>query len=84
MRILIEDKDEKNGFILCEKLAKEYKKIQDIEIIGYGACAIAMLNANFRFYILLKSNSHTKLIKAAKYALNFNNVSIDMDPVDFS
>lgn len=84
LRILIEDEDEKNGFILCEKLAKEYKKIQDIEIIGYGACAIAMLNANFRFYILLKSNSHTKLIKAAKYALNFNNVSIDMDPVDFS
>ncbi len=84
LRILIEDKNEKKASLLCANLASQYKRIQSIELVGYGACAISLLNQNFRFYILLRSTFHDKLIKAAKYALTFKNVSVDMDPIDFS
>ncbi|TEY04069.1 primosomal protein N' [Campylobacter sp. US33a] len=84
MRIVIEDKEQKTALKTCEKLVFEIGKIKQVELIGYGACGIEIINNKFRFYILLRSNTYTHLVKIANYALEFKNVSCDIDPIDFS
>ncbi len=84
LRIVIASKNKEEAKNICEDLAGEFKNIENLELVGYGACAIEMLNSHFRFYILLRSTSHKILIKAQNLALNFKNVSADIDPIDFS
>lgn len=84
LRLVIEDKDKIKAHKLCENLAKELTKVPNLELVGYGACAIELMNAHFRFYLLLRSTSHQALLKASKMASVFENVSIDIDPIDFS
>ncbi|KAA6230352.1 primosomal protein N' [Campylobacter sp. LR264d] len=83
LRIIIEDKDKNQGFKLCEKLGLEFKQMKSLQLVGYGACGIELMQDKFRFYVLLRSNKYTSLIKAQIYALGFNNVKTDMDPIDF-
>ncbi|HFU2806949.1 TPA: primosomal protein N' [Campylobacter coli] len=83
LRIVIEDKEQKQAQNLCKKLVDQISHILKVEIIGYGACSIEMLKGQYRFYILLRSDFYKALIKIQKYALNFKNVSVDIDPIDF-
>lgn len=83
-RILIEHKDEERAKNLCFSLASQFLKLKSLEVVGYGACAISLMNAKFRFYILLRSRSYEVLIKAANFATQYENVSSDIDPIDFS
>lgn len=84
LRLLIESKRRDEAKEICEKLAKDFEGIENLELVGYGACAIEMLGLTFRFYILLRAHTHKILMKAQAYALNFKGVSADMDPIDFS
>lgn len=84
LRIIIEDKDLLSASKLCENLALKIKKISQIELIGYGACGIEMINSKYRFYILLRSDSYKSLIAIQNYMLDFKNISSDIDPIDFS
>ena len=85
LRLIIEDKNQKKAALLCQNLALELKKLDKLEVIGFGACGIEFINARFRFYILLRSQNHTQLLKAANYALSFaKEVIADIDPIDFS
>lgn len=83
LRIVIEDKEQKQAQNLCKKLVDQISRILKVEIIGYGACSIEMLKGQYRFYILLRSDFYKALIKIQEYALNFKNVSVDIDPIDF-
>ncbi len=83
LRIVIEDKEQKQAQNLCQKLVDQISGTLKVEIIGYGACSIEMLKGQYRFYILLRSDFYKVLIKIQEYALNFKNVSVDIDPIDF-
>ncbi|HEB9331125.1 TPA: primosomal protein N' [Campylobacter coli] len=83
LRIVIEDKEQKQAQNLCQKLVDQISGALKVEIIGYGACSIEMLKGQYRFYILLRSDFYKVLIKIQEYALNFKNVSVDIDPIDF-
>lgn len=85
LRLIIEDKNQKKASSLCQNLALELKKFDKLEVIGFGACGIEVINARFRFYILLRAQNHAQLLKAANYALSFGKeVIADIDPIDFS
>ena len=84
-RLIIEDKNKIKAQAFCESLALKFKELKSLEVVGFGACAIELINAEFRFYILLRANSHQILIKAANYARSVDeSIIIDMDPLDFS
>lgn len=83
LRLIIEDKNLQIAKNTCDELVKMVQNISKLELIGYGACGVEMLNAKYRFYILLRSDSYKALILTQGYALNYKNVSTDIDPIDF-
>ena len=58
-------------------------KCDELEIVGYGKCQIEYLGGKFRYEILLRSNSHAMLLKAANLCKSELS-DIDIDPVNFS
>ncbi|MDF1874294.1 primosomal protein N' [Sulfurimonas sp. SAG-AH-194-I05] len=54
----------------------------NIEVVGYGKCAIERVANKYRFEILLRSDKSTDLIKAIKMS-KVPLAEIDMDPIDF-
>ncbi|NDJ26566.1 primosomal protein N' [Campylobacter sp. MIT 12-8780] len=84
LRLVIEHKEQRKAKELCEFLAGEFKKLKSAELIGFGSCAIELINAKWRFYLLLRSHTHTNLIKIAQFAQQYKEVSADIDPNDFS
>ena len=75
----------KNGAKAREAMDKMYYSlvnISNIEIVGFGKCAIERVANKYRFEILLRSDKSTDLIKAiqmTKVAL----CEVDMDPIEF-
>ena len=75
----------KNGLKAQEEMKKMQNaltKISDIEIVGFGKCAIERVANKYRFEILLRSDKSTNLIKAIKIC-KVNLAEIDMDPIEF-
>ncbi len=75
----------KNG----AKAQEEMRKMQDnliqisnIEIVGFGKCAIERVANKYRFEILLRSDKSTDIIKAIKMT-QVPLAEIDMDPIEF-
>ena len=58
------------------------RKISNIEIVGFGKCAIERVANKYRFEILLRSDKSTDIIKAISTCKN-KLAEIDMDPIDF-
>ncbi|WP_096027086.1 primosomal protein N' [Campylobacter lanienae] len=83
LRIKIEDKDENRAIIKMEKTLKELENIPNLEIIGSGKCIIEMIASKYRYQILLRSQSHTPLLKASQIA-RFYGALPDIDPVNFN
>ncbi|MDO5046808.1 replication restart helicase PriA, partial [Campylobacter sp.] len=87
LRAVISHKNEKFAKDTLDKCIDELKKVQlkeaNLQIVGYGKCAIEILSAKYRFEILLRSNSHLPLIKAGKICVKFG-FDVDMDPLNFS
>ncbi|CAM4088910.1 primosomal protein N' [Campylobacter armoricus] len=84
LRLVIEDEDKNKALNLCEFIAGKVQELNQVQLIGYGACDIEMLNKKWRFYVLLRANTHQELVKFEHFALNFKNITCDIDPVDFS
>ena len=84
LRLVIEDKNKQKASKLCQKLGAEFKDLKSLEVVGFGACGIEFMQNKFRFYVLLRSKTHTPLIKAAAYATQFKEVTADIDPIEFS
>ncbi len=75
----------KNGAKARDEMNIMYEnllRVPNIEIVGYGKCAIERVANKYRFEILLRSDKSTDLIKAihqSRVAL----AEIDMDPIEF-
>jgi len=75
----------KNGAKAREEMQKMHDSLlqtPNIEIVGFGKCAIERVANKWRFEILLRSDKSTDLIKAitvTRVAL----AEIDMDPIEF-
>jgi primosomal protein N' (replication factor Y) len=65
------------------KMVDNLSNMPNIEIVGYGKCAIERVANKYRFEILLRSDKSTDLIKAIKVS-KIILAEIDMDPIEFS
>ncbi|MBR6611223.1 MAG: hypothetical protein IKK93_03145, partial [Campylobacter sp.] len=59
------------------------KSMVELEIVGYGKCIIELIASKHRYQILLRSATHTPLLKASKIARDYGALP-DIDPVNFS
>lgn len=72
-----------NGLKVKEELEKtvnELQNIKDIEIVGFGECAIFKIANKYRFEIVLRSQN-TKALLNALHSINSANATIDMDTI---
>ena len=85
LRIIISHKDENIVKNTMNEFVQRIEplKSDELEIIGYGKCQIEYLGSKFRYEILLRSNSHIPLLKAASLCKSELS-DIDIDPVNFS
>jgi len=84
LRLVIEDKNQQKASKLCQKLGAEFKRLKSVEVVGFGACGIELMQNKFRFYILLRAKTHAPLLRVANYALTFKEITADIDPIEFS
>lgn len=84
LRLVIEDKNQQKASKLCQKLGVEFKRLKSVEVVGFGACGIELMQNKFRFYILLRAKTHAPLLRVANYALAFKEITADIDPIEFS
>jgi len=76
----------KNGAKARESMEIMHNKLlsfNEIEIVGYGKCAIERISNKYRFEILLRADKSTKLIEAIRVSKD-NLCEIDMDPIEFA
>ncbi|MDD5373794.1 MAG: primosomal protein N' [Sulfurimonas sp.] len=59
------------------------QKNSNVEVVGFGKCAIERVADKYRFEILLRADKSTDIIKAVS-ACRVDLAEIDMDPVEFS
>lgn len=82
LRVMISHKNE----TICQDITNDLVsllKTKDVELVGYGKSNLTKIANKYRYEILLRSKSATKLIEAA-FCLKMPNVQIDMDPLSFS
>lgn len=75
----------KNGAKAIEAMNEMYEKllnIPNIEIVGYGKCAVERVANKYRFEILLRADKSTDIIKAISTCKN-DLAEVDMDPIEF-
>ncbi|MBU1928112.1 primosomal protein N', partial [bacterium] len=75
----------KNGLKAQEqmnKMQEALSRLSNIEIVGYGKCAIERVADKYRFEILLRSDKSTDLIRAINMC-RVDLAEIDMDPIEF-
>lgn len=76
----------KNGLKAKEAMEDVRDKItlyKNVEIVGFGKCAVEKIANKYRFEILLRADKSTDLIKAIKASKN-DLCEVDMDPIEFS
>ncbi len=76
----------KNGAKAQEEMGKmQYalSQIQNIEVVGFGKCAVERIANKYRFEILLRADKSTDLIKAISQTKVLL-AEVDMDPTDFA
>ena len=75
----------KNGAKARDEMQKMYEnllRMPNIEIVGFGKCAIERVANKYRFEILLRSDKSTDLIKAIS-TCQVPLAEVDMDPIEF-
>ena len=65
-----------------DKMHENLLSAPNIEIVGYGKCAVERVANKYRFEILLRSDKSTDLIKAI-HLCKVDIAEIDMDPIEF-
>ena len=83
--MIVSHKDESTAKGVTNDFVRNLESLRgdELEIVGYGKCQIEYLGGKFRYEILLRSNSHTMLLKAANLCKSELS-DIDIDPVNFS
>ena len=75
----------KNGAKAQEQMRKMYDMLvyeKEINIVGFGKCAVQKVANKYRFEILLRCDKSTDIIKAI-YRCRVDLAEIDMDPIEF-
>jgi len=75
----------KNGVKARDEMQMMYDSIKNepnVEVVGYGKCAIERVANKYRFEILLRSDKSTDIIKAVMRS-KMPLAEVDMDPVEF-
>ena len=75
----------KNGAKAQEKMREMQHALlafSNVEIVGFGKCALERVANKYRFEILLRSDKSTDLIKAI-LATKVDLAEVDMDPIEF-
>ena len=87
LRVVVSEKSEQAAKQRLEICVAELENLRmaesSLEIVGHGKCAIEILGGKYRFEILLRSASHSPLIKAARICAT-HGFDVDMDPINFS
>jgi len=81
-RVLFSHKNGEKAREEMDKMHQGLMQMPNIEIVGFGKCAIERVANKFRFEILLRSDKSTDLIKAIK-ATKVYLAEVDMDPIEF-
>jgi primosomal protein N' (replication factor Y) len=81
-RILFSHKNGMKAQDAMNEMLECLKKNSNIEIVGFGKCAIERVSDKYRFEILLRSDKSTDIIKAVS-ACRVDLAEIDMDPIEF-
>ena len=72
-----------NGLKIKEELneiVKDLKNNKDIEVVGFGECAIFKIANKYRYEVIIRSKDVKALLNALHY-LKSTNISIDMDTI---
>ena len=72
-----------NGLKIKEELneiVKDLKNNKDIEVIGFGECAIFKIANKYRYEVIIRSKDVKAILNALHY-LKSSNISIDMDTI---
>lgn len=75
----------KNGIKAQDKMSEMLgclQKISNIEVVGFGKCAIERVSDKYRFEILIRADKSTDIIKAISVC-RVDLAEIDMDPIEF-
>ena len=85
LRVVISNKDEGVAKSTTNEFIRNLEALKgdELEIVGYGKCQIEYIGSKFRYEILLRSNSHIPLLKAANLCKSELS-DIDIDPVNFT
>jgi len=81
-RILFTHKNGAKAQTQMREMQKNLLLMPNIEIVGFGKCAIERVADKYRFEILLRSKKSTDIIRAIK-ATQVSLAEIDMDPIEF-
>ncbi len=72
-----------NGLKIKEELneiVKDLKNNKDIEVVGFGECAIFRIANKYRYEVIIRSKEVKAILNALHY-LKSSNISIDMDTI---
>lgn len=72
-----------NGLKIKEELneiIKDLKNNKDIEVVGFGECAIFKIANKYRYEVIIRSKDVKAILNALHY-LKSSNISIDMDTI---
>lgn len=72
-----------NGLKIKEELneiVKDLKNNKDIEVVGFGECAIFKIANKYRYEVIIRSKDIKAILNALHY-LKSTNISIDMDTI---
>lgn len=72
-----------NGLKIKEELneiVKDLKNNKDIEVVGFGECAIFKIANKYRYEVIIRSKDVKAILNALHY-LKSSNISIDMDTI---
>ncbi len=81
-RILIAHKDEAKASKITLDTVTKLKAFKEIEIVGHGKSGVEKIANKYRFTILLRAKSRVPLLKAL-HSVDYREIEIDMDPVEF-
>jgi len=82
-RILFSHKNGTKAEDEMHKMLESLSSIREIEIVGFGKCAVERVADKYRFEILLRSDKSTNIIRAIK-SCKVALAEVDMDPIEFS
>ncbi len=82
-RVLFAHKNGQKAQDEMRAMQESLSRAPNIEIVGFGKCAVERVANKYRFEILLRSDKSTDLIKAIKMSKT-TLAEVDMDPIEFS